>query len=251
MRVFLSHVSDEAPEARALKEGLEKALPGVHVFVSAIDIHLGDAWLKEIDQALTGAKAVLALCSPNSVRRPWLNFESGSGWSKGLPVIPLCHKGMRKDRLLDPMHIFQAVELTSSASCTELVTRLAALLGASLATDFDAQQMFEALKSERPPRGTEIGIVLCYGQNQWEQGDRSVFALVKLFPNGLDGNWILRSLEDERVFLSADLHKFSGLIVANPLQATMEPETITAIVEWVRAGGRLLLLGFELGDWAS
>jgi hypothetical protein len=28
----------------------------------------------------------------------------------------------------------------------------------------------------------------------------------------------------------------------------MEAETISAIVEWVKSGGRLLLLGFELGD---
>ena len=62
------------------------------------------------------------------------------------------------------------------------------------------------------------------------------------------GNWTLRPLDDQRVFLSPDLHKFSGLIVANPWRAAMEPETIAAIVEWVRAGGRLLLLGFELGD---
>jgi hypothetical protein len=114
MRVFLSHVSEEAPEARALKKALEKGMPGVDVFVSAVDIHLGQAWLKEIDKAMTGAKAVLALCSRNSVRRPWLNFESESGWSKRLPVVPICHKGMRKEQLPDPMHIFQAIELTSA-----------------------------------------------------------------------------------------------------------------------------------------
>src|SRR5262249_27347901 len=82
MRAFLSHISEEAPEARALKESLEAAVVGAEVFVSAVNIHLGDAWLREIDEALAGAKVVLALCSPNSVQRPWLNFESGSGWSR-------------------------------------------------------------------------------------------------------------------------------------------------------------------------
>ncbi|HEY5891716.1 MAG TPA: hypothetical protein VIT91_00670, partial [Chthoniobacterales bacterium] len=33
MRVFLSHISEEAAEARAFKKGLEKALPGSDVFV--------------------------------------------------------------------------------------------------------------------------------------------------------------------------------------------------------------------------
>jgi hypothetical protein len=45
------------------------------VFVRAADIHLGDAWLRVIDEALAGAKVVLTLCSPKSVQRPWLNFE--------------------------------------------------------------------------------------------------------------------------------------------------------------------------------
>ena len=67
MRAFLSHISDEASEARSFKTALEAALPGSEVFVSATDIHWGDAWLKEIDEALTSAKVILVLCSPHSV----------------------------------------------------------------------------------------------------------------------------------------------------------------------------------------
>jgi hypothetical protein len=44
------------------------------------------------------------------------------------------------------------------------------------------------------------------------------------------------------------LHGFSGLIFASPWRARIEPETIAATVEWVREGGRILFLGFELGD---
>jgi hypothetical protein len=51
MRVFPSHVSEEAPEARALKKVLDQGVPGIDVFVSAVDIHLGHDWLKEIDEA--------------------------------------------------------------------------------------------------------------------------------------------------------------------------------------------------------
>ena len=55
-------------------------------------------------------------------------------------------------------------------------------------------------------------------------------------------------MTEEREFLSPDLHKLSGLILANPWRAKMKPETIAALVDWVKSGGRLLLLGFELGD---
>ena len=86
---------------------------GFKVFVSAVDIQLGDAWLKEIENALEGSTILLSVCGPSSVRRPWLNFESGSGWSKGVKVVPICYKGLRKDKLPAPLHIFQAVELVS------------------------------------------------------------------------------------------------------------------------------------------
>ena len=248
MRVFLSHISEEAPEAKAIKISIEKALPGAFVFVSAIDIHLGDAWLKEIDQALEQTKVVLALCSPNSVRRPWLNFESGSGWSRHLPIIPICFNGMHKENLPDPMRIFQAIELTSKEACTELINRLASVLQIQSANNFDPKEMLLEHRVERPPRGSDIGIVLCHQQQKWEDEEKSVFTLAQSLPAGLEGSWNFRPLEDERIFLSSDLHKMSGLILATPWRARVGPEAIAATVEWVRAGGRLLLLGFELGD---
>jgi hypothetical protein len=39
-----------------------------------------------------------------------------------------------------------------------------------------------------------------------------------------------------------------GLVVGNPWRTKITREAISVVVEWVRAGGRLLLLGFELGD---
>ena len=248
MDVFLSHISEEALEARAIKEGLEKAFPGADVFVSAVDIHLGEAWLRQIDDALSDARVVMSLCSPNSVRRSWLNFESGSGWSRRLPVIPICHKGMRKERLPDPMRIFQAIELTSTDSCMQLVRRLANVLETTPAEDFDPADMLRGLAIVRPPRGDDVGIDLCHRQGEWDDGDKSVFALTESLPAGLVGDWPLRALTDERIFLSPELHRMSGLILGNPWRAMMTPETVAAVVEWVRSGGRLLLLGFELGD---
>jgi hypothetical protein len=248
MKAFISHISEEALEARALKISLEAAIPGGEFFVSASDIHLGDAWLKVIDDALVDAKLILSLCSPNSVRRPWINFESGSGWSRQLPVVPLCYKGLRRDQLPDPLHIFQGVELTNATSFRHLVERIASVLGQAVADDFDPARMLQALQVEGPSRTHDIGIVLCHRQGEWEPRGRSVFALPRFLPEDQQESWSFRVLDDERVFLSARLHELSGLILANPWRARMEAETISAIVEWVKAGGRLLLLGFELGD---
>jgi hypothetical protein len=248
MNVFLSHISDEALEARALKTALEKALPGSNIFVSASDIHLGQAWLDEIDHALVEAKVILTLCSPNSIRRPWINFESGSGWTRRIQVIPICHKAMRKDRLPDPLRIFQASELMDGESCQKIVSQLGSLLGLATAADFDPAKFLKALSVERPSRGAEIGIVLSHQQQQWEESDRAVFSFLKAVPAELKGDWVFRSITDERVFVSPQLHKLSGLMFCTPWRSKLEPDTISATVEWVKSGGRLLLLGFELGD---
>lgn len=105
---------------------LEIALPGLEVFVSAVDIHFGDQWLKVIDEAMERASIILSLCSPGSVRRPWINFESGSGWTRRIPVIPLCYKGLAKDQLPDPLGIFQALELVNADTCRKLTNHLTA-----------------------------------------------------------------------------------------------------------------------------
>ncbi|MDQ3846000.1 MAG: toll/interleukin-1 receptor domain-containing protein [Bacteroidota bacterium] len=248
MRAFLSHISEEAPEARALKYNLEAAIPGLEVFVSAADIHLGNDWLDVINKALKKAKLVIALCSPHSVRRPWVNFESGSGWSKGLHVIPVCYKGLEKEYLPHPLGIFQAVELTNIENIQNLLIQVADQLNLTVADTYDPSLLLEQLEVERPPRTNAIGIVLCYGQREWEEGDQSIFNIRQSRTDELKGQYIFQHIDRRSDFLSPKLHQISGIILAMPWRSKLEPETISAIVEWVKAGGRLLLLGYELGD---
>lgn len=241
MHVFFSHISEEAREAEALKRCLEDALPSVSIFASSVDIHLGEAWLKQIDSALSDAKAILTLCSSNSIRRPWVNFESGSGWSRGLPIIPICHKGLGKDELPDPLHIFQAVELNSAEACKQLVVQLGSILKITSADRFDPHVMLAKLKITAPRRSRRVGIVLSHRQDEWNGGEQSVFHFGDSLPASLKGNWEFAKLQKDEEFLSPDLHQWAGLVLANPWRSRMKPEIVLAIVEWVRSGGHLLL----------
>jgi hypothetical protein len=248
MKVFLSHISEESTEAKGLKACLEKALPGIEVFVSAADIHYGDQWLKVIDEALERSNVILSLCSPASVRRSWINFESGSGWSRRIPVIPLCYKGLTKDQLPDPLGIFQAIELVSVSSFRTLAEHLASIFELKIAKNFNFFECIEIIKPRLPERTGEIGIVLTHKQEQWEQNQSTLFSFSDSLLHGISGNWKFIPITDKKAFFSEDLNKLSGLIFASPWRARLEPETIGSTVEWVKKGGRLLLLGFELGD---
>ncbi|HSO86424.1 MAG TPA: toll/interleukin-1 receptor domain-containing protein [Draconibacterium sp.] len=248
MNIFLSHISEESSEANGIKTSLESALPGIEIFVSAADIHYGDQWLKVIDEAMERAKVILSLCSPGSVRRSWVNFESGSGWARRIPVIPLCYKGLTKDQLPDPLGIFQALELTNANACLKLAERLALEFKIRVTDNFDPSLMLESMKPKPPVRKAEIGIVLTHRQDQWEQYQPTVFNLSEKLPPGISVEWKFQALTDKKSFLSEDLNKLTGLVFTSPWRTKLEPEIIASTVEWVKKGGRLLLLGFELGD---
>jgi hypothetical protein len=248
MHVFISHISEEALEARALKQSLEVAIPGIEVFVSPDNIHLGETWLLKIKNALQQTKIILTLCSPQSVRRPWINFESGSGWSKKLLVIPICFKGLFKDQLPDPLGIFQIIELTNKNNCLSLIRQIATHLNLAEADTFDPMLMLKGMEVKRPIRSKQVGIVLCYGQNEWEEGEQNILNLKLFEEQKFKDLYDIIPIKEKKYFLSPDLHQHSGIILAMPWRNKLEPETITAIVEWVKEGGRLLLLGYELGD---
>jgi hypothetical protein len=114
MKVFISHISEEAPLAHVLKEWMESSFLGqAEVFVSSDirDLPAGKKWLDEIDTALQGAQLFLVLCSPHSLPRPWINFETGCAWIKRIPILPLCHSGQVKGNLPSPISEFQALEV--------------------------------------------------------------------------------------------------------------------------------------------
>ncbi len=113
--IFVSHVSGDAELAVALKQCIEEDFTSLEVFVSS-DSRSIDAgeWLKQVKAALAESKVVIVLCSPESVRRPWIAFEAGAAWlNKGTRLVLLCHSGMQQDLLPLPFGSLQAVRIDS------------------------------------------------------------------------------------------------------------------------------------------
>jgi hypothetical protein len=253
VKIFLSHVNEESHVALAIKAAVERALPGVHVFVSAVDIRLGDRWQAVLEDAVTGAIGIIVLCSPASLSKPWINFESGAGWGREIPVVAVCHSGLRKEELPYPLQTFQGINLRGGRECRELVERIARLAGVPVAEGLDFEAMADAMTPSPPARGGEIGIVMTHGQEGWDYGAPSVFRIPGVLPEPLRNRWQITPLDEVDQLMTPDLHRFSGLIVAMPrsgdgFRNAMAPEVVDALEAWVRAGGRLLLLGYELGD---
>ncbi|HEX5714557.1 MAG TPA: toll/interleukin-1 receptor domain-containing protein [Thermoanaerobaculia bacterium] len=130
--VFLSHVGEEAPLALALKQWAESSFAGqcqIFVSASAKDLPPGTKWFEQIDSALADAITMLVLCSPLSVKQPWINFEAGCAWIKKIPVIPICHSGQEVGELPQPLATFQAITTRDPNFSTRLLEALAKHLG--------------------------------------------------------------------------------------------------------------------------
>ncbi len=82
MNIFISHATANSHIARSLAEALEKAREDVTTFVASRsgDIRADEDWLKGIERALQEADAYIVILTPESILRPWVNFESGAAW---------------------------------------------------------------------------------------------------------------------------------------------------------------------------
>ena len=129
--VFVSHISPEAKLAEILTSQISQDFLGLFdLFVMSddISISLGSKWINVVSDALKNAQVMLIICSRQSIKRPWINFEAGAGWIKDIPVVPVCHTGMTPEDLPIPLNLLQAI----SASDIRGLERLYGLLANQL-----------------------------------------------------------------------------------------------------------------------
>ena len=129
--LFVSHISEESKYAALLKEMIhDDFLDLAECFTSSDigSIGAGENWLTAVEGAMRDAEAVIVLCSEASVRRPWVQFEVGAAWMRGVPVIPVCHSGMKTGDLQMPLSLRQGVELPTETGIEKLYEGIARIL---------------------------------------------------------------------------------------------------------------------------
>jgi len=125
MKIFISHIHEEFQIANTIKKEMDNIFgKQVNVFL-AEDIPLGINWFSEIKKNLIQSDIILAIFSPYSANRPWVNIEAGFGIMSEKTVIPLLCLGLSKDKLPSPYHFQQFVLLNEKNDLIKLIDQIA------------------------------------------------------------------------------------------------------------------------------
>ncbi|HEX8242377.1 MAG TPA: toll/interleukin-1 receptor domain-containing protein [Longimicrobium sp.] len=127
VHLFISHTRAEAGIAQVIKRWIGAVFaPGARTFVSSdpMDLPAGSDWLDLTRTALERCEVFVVICSPESVHRPWINFEAGCAWYKRIPIIPICHSGLAVDDLPVPLSRFQGLDAASPSFPTAFFAAL-------------------------------------------------------------------------------------------------------------------------------
>src|SRR5215469_3045046 len=202
LKVFLSHLNLEKELAEILQQAIKRDFIGlVDFFVSSdtTSIPVGEKWLDRLIDQMGTADIDLVLCSPEAVKRPWINFETGAARLRRIPIIPICHSGLTPRQLPVPLSEFESVIASAHDDLLKLYGRIASLLSSSVPssslndlvrdiTAFEAvyeKRIAEAAACEVTPATTVIASprVLCISSEQFIRMGFEDFQFIrKAFP---------------------------------------------------------------------
>ncbi len=148
MKIFITHIQEEFPVAMVLKKWIESAFPDyceVMVSTDPDSIPAVAQYVEKNEQALEEIKALILLCSPHSIQKPWIPFEAGCAWIRKIFIIPVCYSGISREELPQPLSIFHGFDLEQRDFGQQLFMTLAKELGVSELPAVQYRQMRQEL----------------------------------------------------------------------------------------------------------
>lgn len=244
-RVFISHDTAE----QQIAEVFRRELPGAEVFVAGADILPGTRWRERIDDGLAQADAYLLVATERAVGSHWVWVEYGQALRLDRRIIPVILPGARPEDLPAILLGHQCADLQAPEACARLASSLGVNLSDGGRALFHALETASAWTRVRPGHGLPARsegsflVDASHGQEKWPRSGQNAW-----FLDGLDP--MRRPI---RIRRPVQLHRghlsdWPGLVMASPYRAQISDELQREVVAWVHEGGRLLLLGYELGD---
>lgn len=127
-RVFLAFDTSDQYMATLIRRVLEKWFGDAIEVTFSPEFTFGTPWRNELHSAMRSGDVLLGVCTPHSIKNPWLHFEAGAFFGRGAHVIPLVSGNLGRDSLPAPLNDFQAPRLDSEADMAKLARDLATYL---------------------------------------------------------------------------------------------------------------------------
>jgi hypothetical protein len=159
LEVFVSHRTVEARFADALRTHLSRDFIGILNFFVSTDVTsvpAGSQWFDTVVAGLQRAHLLLAICSNESVRLPWINYETGGACARNVDVIPLCHSGMLPEHLPVPLSMLEALQLSHPRDLEKLYVKISSLIGSDV-PNVNFQTLSEEFKTLEAEYSAQIG----------------------------------------------------------------------------------------------
>ncbi|HEV2132964.1 MAG TPA: TIR domain-containing protein [Terracidiphilus sp.] len=112
--LFFSFIHEDLRETNLVRDFVQRALSfQIDSFLSCDETQsdAGEDGMKHVFAELNDAKVLLAMLSPESVKRPWIHFEAGAAWMSGKAVIPVCYGGIDVGDLPKPYSGLEATDV--------------------------------------------------------------------------------------------------------------------------------------------
>lgn len=159
-KLFISHATTDGEFANAVKQEIEKVFAnGVDVFCTSSPgtIQVGSDWLRDVENKLAAAQAVIVIVTPVSIERPWVWFELGATWSKGragtCKIYPLRAPEVEMSDLPSPLDRLQTLSMGKAADLKLLFQALIGQFGFGKISSFKATNI-----TKRIPRYKDVKI---------------------------------------------------------------------------------------------
>lgn len=123
--VFISYPRD-ADKAQTLAKELYELLckEGVPVFMDEFSIKLGDRWIRKLSDSVESCKVLLAIISPSSHDRPWVEKEYIAASEANSLIIPVLSSSGKLPIQVNDLQAAKLYGKYKNKEITKLVTRI-------------------------------------------------------------------------------------------------------------------------------
>jgi hypothetical protein len=149
--IFISHINEDKQVAVQLKDLLKALFPEkIEIFVSSDteSIQYGTEWFPPIKQKLSECDVALILCSPISIMKPWINFETGAAVILDRPTIPLCYGGQKCGELPEPLSHYRGADAENIEDLTGMLTAISRIINIPISeVDVSQSEFYQTIAS--------------------------------------------------------------------------------------------------------